>query len=88
MAESEAGSRDHAESDDERGDGEAVENHVSKRVKSAENRNAEKGGDQKRREVDWLKNFGSDSKFNFWWIKRELRRNLNGQLIGHISRAS
>ena len=60
MAESEAGSRDHAESNDERGDGEAVENHVSKRVKSTENRNAEKGGDQKRREVDWLKNFESD----------------------------
>jgi hypothetical protein len=65
LAESEAGSRDHAKSNDERSDGEAVENHVSKRVKSAENRNAEKGRDQKRREVDWLKNFGSDSKFNF-----------------------
>ena len=55
LAESEAGSGDHAESDDERGDGEAVENHVPQRVKSAENRNAEKGGNQKRRQVDWLK---------------------------------
>ena len=56
MAEGVAAGGDDAESDDENGGRDAVENDLAQRVHHSENSRAEKGGDDQRREVDWLEN--------------------------------